>query len=1082
MYLEKISVYGFKTFRKETEILFSPKVTCIVGPNGSGKSNIVDGIRWALGEQRISLLRASDSTDLIFSGSAFKKPISVASVKLVFNNEDRSFPDINTPRVIVERRIYRSREGGYFVNNNPIRLQDVMRLFYSAGMYNHTYSIVSQGRIEEILLAKSEQKRALIEQVAGVGVFKKRRKEALKKLSETEQNLLRVKDILSELRKRVEHITSEAKKAHMYYFLTDRLKQAEGTLLNYSLSNLKRQVETVKSGIMDVENEEKMLIEKLRERKEKLNEIKNKSEALSRETGTTRNKREEFLIEEAKLKEREIHFEEQKNQLEEKSRKTLLEIERLKRKLGYIQKDIKELNTQKNVLQEEINKREKTVELLQSNIKCTENEIAPLLDEEKKNKEIRTKLQEVRVKKERILSSVRLEIQYLEKEKNRIELVIKNAESSSVKEPSFIESKINNILRVSSEKQEEREKLSEEIALLKYKISEIKEFIDTHTIKNKHFKNGTLGSILDVPDVRVGLETELDAFILSSIEEIYSKRNGHFLIKENLVNIESTETGQTKPIIKSTNSPYLNGIYISETLKDAVDFFKKNVGIVFIKKIITKDGFVLLSPFEIKINSNLLVKEKSKELENLVREKELKEQKRNTLSNETSQLKNTIKALQNDLEKTKEKLKDRDKALIQKQRIPAIEKEIAEKESTAKNIEKEIKTTINQIEMLSEKEQAIEKKKRLDELKNSLHNEMMALKDSQFQFERIASNLKQSELRLERTNRNIEELEKEHNSIETSLKNTKQNLFQIKKLHNKLKLDMADIETKEKELKEKTDDIEHETKRINLEISRMEEQKENILKKTEKQHISLAEKTAQINNIKEKIKEKNITEREITYNVDERKIKIEIASIKAKVQSLGAIDFTSVEEEESIKEEFKKKEDVYNDVLSSKKELESFIKEMENRAHSEFEKTLEGVEKYFSVFFRRMFKGGEADIERMLDENNEVKGIELNVRLPGKKRQSLPLLSGGEKSLTALAFLFAIFKVRPAPFYVLDEADAALDEENVVKFGELLGEESNFAQFIVITHNKETMQKANILYGITMEEDGISKVVSLKLV
>ena len=216
--------------------------------------------------------------------------------------------------------------------------------------------------------------------------------------------------------------------------------------------------------------------------------------------------------------------------------------------------------------------------------------------------------------------------------------------------------------------------------------------------------------------------------------------------------------------------------------------------------------------------------------------------------------------------------------------------------------------------------------------------------------------------------------------------------------------------------------------------------------------------------------------------MDERKIRIEIASVKAKINELGAIDFTSVGEEESIKEELEKKESVYKDVLSSKKELEKFIEELDKKAKEEFEKTLSGVEKYFSEFFRKMFKGGEASIERIFDEYDEVSGIEISVRLPGKRKQSLPLLSGGEKSLTALAFLFAIFKVKPAPFYVLDEVDAALDEENVVKFSELLSEESSFAQFIVITHNKETMQRADMLYGITMQEDGISKAVSLKLV
>jgi chromosome segregation protein len=490
----------------------------------------------------------------------------------------------------------------------------------------------------------------------------------------------------------------------------------------------------------------------------------------------------------------------------------------------------------------------------------------------------------------------------------------------------------------------------------------------------------------------------------------------------------------------------------------------------------------MLSPFEVKINSDLLIEEKSRELKKLLEDKNLKESKQTNLIKEIYELNNKIKALQNTLQTAKRKEEEKNKALMQKGRIAQIEKEMVKKKTAAQNIESEIKLLVSQINSLSEKGILSEKRKKLDELKNSLHRETMLLKDIQYKADTIGNDIKHAEIRLKSTNRNTESLIEENKNLEINLKIAKQDLFQSERAYNKLKLDIAELQSIEKEIKEKTTDIEKEIKRINLEISRMEEQKENILKKIEKQHIAMAEKNTQINNIKERMREKGIKEREILYEIDEKKIKIEISSVKAKIQSLGAIDFTSVEEEEQVKEEFKKKESIYKDVLSSKKELESFIKEMEKRTHEEFENTLQGVEKYFSVFFRRMFKGGNANIERTMDEKKEVKGIELSVRLPGKKKQSLPLLSGGEKSLTTLAFLFAIFKVRPAPFYVLDEVDAALDEENVIKFGELLGEEADFAQFIVITHNKETMQKADMLYGITMEEDGISKVVSLKLV
>jgi chromosome segregation protein len=516
MYLERISIYGFKTFRKETEILLSPKITCIVGPNGSGKSNIVDGIRWALGEQRLSLLRATESTDLIFSGSAFKKPLSVASVKLVFNNEDRTFPNVNTPRVVVERRIYRSKESGYFVNNNSMRLQDVMGLFYSAGMYNHMYSIVSQGRIEEILLAKPEQKRALIEQVAGVEVFKKKRREALKKLNETEQNLLRVKDNLSELKKRVDRIASESKKAHMYYFLNDRLKQLESTLLNYLLSSLNRQIETLKSGIMDIENEEKILLEKIRSKKEELEKLEKKQENLLKEFEKMRNKKEAMLIEEAKLKEREVFLEDKKNKAEEQIKENNLSIEKNRRKAGYINNDIENLKKNEEEANKEIVERQQGIEKLKAEIEEIEREIIPLLEEEKKSKEDRSILQEKRLKKERILSSIKSEINYLQKEKSRIEFIVKNAENLEIENIAELQNQIFSISNLISEKQREKESISEETALIKYKISEIKNLISAHSVKGRGFRNGTLGSTLNNVEIKNGIEEELNAFILKN--------------------------------------------------------------------------------------------------------------------------------------------------------------------------------------------------------------------------------------------------------------------------------------------------------------------------------------------------------------------------------------------------------------------------------------------------------------------------------------------------------------------------------------------------------------------------------------
>ena len=300
--------------------------------------------------------------------------------------------------------------------------------------------------------------------------------------------------------------------------------------------------------------------------------------------------------------------------------------------------------------------------------------------------------------------------------------------------------------------------------------------------------------------------------------------------------------------------------------------------------------------------------------------------------------------------------------------------------------------------------------------------------------------------------------------------------------YQKIELGLNETEGKEKAVKETLKSKLEEEKILVVGISKLEERNQEILKRMEKQRIVIAQKETEINGIKNTLQEKGISEREILYQVNAEVLKKEIKELKEELNELGAIDFTSISEEEQITKELEEKESVYDDVKSSKKELEKFIEEMENKIKIEFDTTLGKIEENFSKFFMKMFNGGDAHLEKVLDDFGEVKGIEINLRLPGKKSQALHLLSGGEKTLAAIALLFSIFKVKPSPFYILDEVDAALDEENVVRFGELLEEESNSAQFIIITHNKETMQRADILYGITMEEDGISKVVSLKLV
>ena len=1080
MYLEKVTLYGFKTFRTETELLLSPKVTCIVGPNGSGKSNIVDGIRWALGEHRLSFLRASSMEDLIFSGSAFKKPVSVASVKLTFNNEDRTFPVVNTPRVSIERRIYRSKESGYYLNGNPIRLQDVMKIFYSAGIFNHMYAIVSQGKVSEILLAKPEQKKNLIEQVAGVAVFKKQKREALKKLAETEQNLLRVKDLLNELRKRANKVISESKKAHIYYFLNDRLKQLESILFNYYLSRMSKEIVLLESGVKDIETEIKELEEKLVERENALTNLNDEKRKLEEEVDAVRRKRENLRVEEAKLSEKENRLEEQKELLEEKVAQANREIEKIDRTVQYVSEEYKKLLSEKTRIENLLQKEKEELAKVEKEFARINEEVAPIIAQEKENERKLSLLRDERLKKEKEISAIDSAISHTKEKITELKMLIQSAENMHIEDVGALKEMLASLQKEVEDLENKKEKMSQEVALARYKISELNSFIARYMPGKRKFKEGTLGSIVRVENIAEKIGEELENFVVEKTEDLKNKKNGGFFVKENLVKFRIKEDASIRPI--SVSSEFLQGIYEADTLKDAVKFFKENAESLFIKKIITRDGFVLFSPFEVKVNAGILINEKKKELNALV-------DRKNTLLKDISEISIQIKnkkakmrEVEERIRAAEEKLKKRSETLSKAPLIDGMEKSLTEQRSKKSALESEVKRILSEIEKLQSASKQNELKEKANLLRKEIYNKKLRIKDIEYNLSRTNEELKRKENKKSGLQNRKALLEKDIKSAKEQLENVEKEILQNENALNKVKIDLSEAEKEEKSLREKLVSISEEVKRHTVEISRLTEQKENLFRKMEKQNVKLAEKKTKVQSIKEQMAEKGLKEKEVSYAVDERKIRIEIASVKAKINELGAIDFTSVGEEESIKEELEKKESVYKDVLSSKKELEKFIEELDKKAKEEFEKTLSGVEKYFSEFFRKMFKGGEASIERIFDEYDEVSGIEISVRLPGKRKQSLPLLSGGEKSLTALAFLFAIFKVKPAPFYVLDEVDAALDEENVVKFSELLSEESSFAQFIVITHNKETMQRADMLYGITMQEDGISKAVSLKLV
>jgi chromosome segregation protein len=1079
MYLEEVELYGFKTFVSNTKIILSKSITAIVGPNGSGKSNIVDSVRWILGETRLTLLRASETSDLIFSGSSTKSPLSVASVKMIFNNEDHMLP-IKTPRFVIERRVYRNKESHYYFNGEESSLQNVLSIFNAGGIFGANFSIVGQGRVEEILLAKPEEKKAILDKVAGIERFRKKREEALKKLQETDENLVRVYDRLSELRKEANRIVSEAKKAHLYYLIVDKLKGLETTFYSGKISTLTKEIKLVKAGFETFNSEEKEINVLITKKKRDFEEVHNGLLDLNKQYDALKQKSNDHRVNSARLLEKENALRDKISMFEGKSTENKLRIEKLARTSEYLAKDLEKAIHEKTLKEDKPKELNKVKDGITASLDDLKSEIEPMLEEESEAKGRISKLTEERVKREKIISALSTDVRYL---KNELASIGRQLGEASFKTPISEEeilSKMNETRTKKASLQKELSGLYEERSLLRYRINEVRKSISESS--DFRFARDTLGALLSIRKLIPGIEEELKAQIVSSVDDVADKNEGIFFVMPNKGRLIVFSDRRAKPLndVLKTDSIYLDGIYYAESLKNALDVFQDYISDYYIRKIITQDGFIVLSPFEIVAKKEITALKKREEADYLVQELKELDSKISLLETSVENSDNEIKNLERDLDKAKENNADIRNAENLLNNSNEIKKKISENESKIELETVNVKSIITSMVEFSSNDTLSNKRAEIDKKKEAIVKCEAEIRELIFEIRAIDHDIEEKKHRIASIKVEIEEVANLDNKTEIELlqeelKNTSDNL-------NSISLDIVELDENENLLKKSILEFEEKEDAINVDILRLSEQRESIVKKIEKANVQLAQKQTEIDALKREMEEKELKTSNVFNDVNVDKIKQEINNLKKEIADIGLIDFTSVDEEEKILAELNEKESVYNDVKTAKKELEKFIDETDKKIKADFEKTLFEVEKYFATFFKKMFLGGEASIEKLIDEEGEVRGIELNVRLPGKRKQSLSVLSGGEKAITALAFLFALFKVKPSPFYVLDEVDAALDEDNVVRFSELIQEESATAQFILITHNKETMQRADVLYGITMEEEGISKVVSMKLV
>ncbi len=1184
MYLKRLEIYGFKSFANRVSIEFDRGITAIVGPNGSGKSNIVDAIRWVLGEQSPKTLRGGRMEDVIFSGTQTRKPLGFAEVTLVLDNSDGVLPT-DYSEVSVTRRVFRSGESEYYINRSPCRLKDIIEMFVDTGVGKDGYSIIGQGRVEEILSMHSESRREIFEEAAGIMKYKLRREEAQRKLQKAHENLVRVEDILAELHQQLTPLESQARIAQQYLDLRERLKILE---INRFVAQYNRYVNRIK-GIKDqIELIDGDIInhkEQLSNDEQAKYELQDKLESLQKDIERYNESRHSLIqkIESAKSEKRLIH---------EKINQYIRDNQRLKTEIReheeYIRQnesridffrqekqandeilkvkktELSELNSGLNRVQDELDNRQQLAENQRRGVVRIINRIA----------EYRNNIVKNQTRSENILESynnTRKLIDLRTDEKARLESSekqikdrlnnIRAEKDSIISQCNDLKAKINSnrevvdryrkAIQTGKQRLEglrSRYQLLNDMSITYEGFSRAIYRIVAESRRNKLLANKICGVVAELIEVPREYELAIEIALGNSLQHIVteSEEDAKYLIeflrknkygRATFLPISSVRPrGLTRKEKEALNLPgcvgiasqliqfdprytdifenLLGRVVITETLDHAIAMAKK-FGYTF--RIVTLQGDVLHPGGSIsggsseQRNTGLLGRKREmSELQQAIRDEEnsiardqtkLSEKEKECEELELELSRNEDRLQQQELIRTAEE----EKALHIANELRKINKELAELHSKANKLNDELKLVQELID------NQLKEVNRLEEqnagVQNVLESMDIDLKESIKQKEKLESQI--AEIRVElasleqkgtAVSQQILYLESDVNrnkeSIGRKLELIKINSNEVEKQKDALNLHQKDIEYWQNEIdklctllrnkEEEKNEYNDQMKALDQRIKKLTEAIGSITDKKHRFEVQLSRLEAELENLLNNMWD----EYGITYNsaldylddsIKMNNINVEIQSIKEKIAALGEVNINAIDELKRVRERYRFLEMQRSDLIEAKEDLSRVIRQITKQMEDKFAQEFEQINRHFQEVFTKLFGGGTARL--ILEDQTDIlnSGIEIVAQPPGKKLQNISLLSGGEKALTAIAILFAILKRKPTAFCVLDEIETSLDEGNLDNLGQFIKEFSKDTQFIVVTHRRNTMQVSDVLYGIVMEEKGVSNLVSVRL-
>ncbi|HEU5963298.1 TPA: chromosome segregation protein SMC [Streptococcus pneumoniae] len=1171
MYLKEIEIQGFKSFADKTKVVFDQGVTAVVGPNGSGKSNITESLRWALGESSVKSLRGGKMPDVIFAGTESRKPLNYASVVVTLDNHDGFIKDAGQ-EIRVERHIYRSGDSEYKIDGKKVRLRDIHDLFLDTGLGRDSFSIISQGKVEEIFNSKSEERRAIFEEAAGVLKYKTRRKETESKLQQTQDNLDRLEDIIYELDNQIKPLEKQAENARKFLDLEGQRKAIYLDVLVAQIKENKAELESTEEELAQVQ--------------ELLMSYYQKREKLEEENQTLKKQRQDLQAEMAKDQGSLMDLTSLISDLERKLALSKLESEQVALNQQEAQARLAALEDKRNSLSKEKSDKESSLALLEGNLvqnnqklNRLEAELLAFSDDPD---------QMIELLRERFVALLQEEAD-VSNQLTRIENELENSRQLSQKQADQLE-KLKEQLAIAKEKasqqKEELETAKEQVQKLladyqaiakeqeeqktSYQAQQSQLFDRLDNLKNKQARaqslenilrnhsnfyagvksvlqekdrlGGIIGAVSEHLTFDMHYQTALEIALGASSQHIivedeesatkaidFLKRNragrATFLplttIKARTISSQNQDAitvipgflGMADELV--TFDTRLEAIFknllATTAIFDAVEHARAAARQVrYQVRMVTLDGTELRTGGSYagganRQNNSIFIKP---ELEQL--QKEIAADEASLRSEEAA-----LKTLQDQMATLTERLEviksQGEQARIQEQGLSLAYQQTSQQ---VEELETLWKLQEEEIDRLSEGDWQADKEKCQDRLaaiasdKQNLEAEIEEIKSNKNAIQERYQNLQEelAQARLLKTElqgqkryevADIERLGKELDNLDFEQEEI-QRLLQ-EKVDNLEKVDTELLSQQAEEAKTQKTNLQQGLIRKQFELDDIEGQLDDIashLDQARQQNEEWIRKQTRAEAKKEKVSERlrylqsQLTDQyQISYTEALEKAhelenlnlaEQEVQDLEKAIRSLGPVNIEAIDQYEEVHNRLDFLNSQRDDILSAKNLLLETITEMNDEVKDRFKSTFEAIRESFKVTFKQMFGGGQADL--ILTEGDLLTaGVEISVQPPGKKIQSLNLMSGGEKALSALALLFSIIRVKTIPFVILDEVEAALDEANVKRFGDYLNRFDKDSQFIVVTHRKGTMAAADSIYGVTMQESGVSKIVSVKL-